>query len=39
MITDRQQRTHWFFSRLADVLLIVLLAAFVAYSLYAWGPM
>ncbi len=42
MMLERQQRiqrAHWFFAHLADFLLIVLVAGFILYSLYAWGPM
>ncbi len=38
-MSERQHRVHWFFSHLADVLVLVLLAGFIIYSLYAWGPM
>jgi len=39
VITDRQHRVHWFFSHLADVLVVVLLVGFILYAVYAWGPM
>ncbi|WP_293774325.1 hypothetical protein [Sporichthya sp.] len=38
-VTDRQQRIHWFFSHLADVLVLALLAGLIVYSIYAWGPL
>ncbi len=38
-VSERQQRVHWFFSHLADVLVLVLLAGFIVYVVYAWGPM
>ncbi len=38
-VNERQQRVHWVFSHLADVLVLVLLVGFIVYSIYAWGPM
>ncbi len=39
VITDRQHKFHWFFSHLADVLLLILVVGFIIYSLLAWGPL
>lgn len=35
---DRRQQLHWFFSHLADGLLILMLLGFFAYAIVEWGP-